>query len=181
MINRAIAPRYAKVLFDIDCRKGSLQERIKDFEFMVKTFKDHPKLINFLKAPQISLKEKKKLIHDTFNGIFDQTFMNFIFYLIQKSRLINLGHIASAYRFMVNEYLGLWEAEIVTAMPLDVDSETKLKQKLEKDFQKKIILDKHVDPRIIGGAVLIIANEMLDWSVTGRLRKLKENLITGAQ
>ena len=96
--------------------------------------------------------------------------------MIHKGRLSNFGLIANEYKLMVNEYLGIWEADIVTAIPMDDESEAKLKQKVEEDFNKKMILNKKIDPKIIGGVILVIANEMLDWSVTGRLRKLKEKL-----
>lgn len=177
MIGRAISPRYAKVLFDLDCIKSSLEQRLEDFESILNIFTDNPKLVKFLKSPQVVLNDKKKLVKNSLKGHFDETFMNFLFYLIQKKRLIHLGSIAHEYRLLVNEYLERWEADIVTAVPMDIESETKLVEKLEKIFHKKINLNKKIDPKIIGGAVLVISNEMLDWSVTGRLRKLKENLI----
>lgn len=177
MIGRELAPRYAKVLFSMDCMKGNLVQRLVDFESMIKLLGDNPRLVNFLKTPQISLKDKKEILRNSLKGIFDQTFMDFLFYLIKKGRLMLLGHIADAFKLMVNEHFGIWEADIVTAVPLDAGSEEKLKQKMENDFRKKIRLNKKVDPTIIGGVILIIANEMLDWSVTGRLKKLKESLI----
>lgn len=176
MMDLAISPRYAKVLFDLDCIKGNLKRRLGDFESMIKVLNENPKLTSLLKAPHVILKDKKTVLQHVLKGKLDQTFINFLFYLIQKGRFVNLSHIANEYRLMVNKYFGIWEADIVTAVPMDVDSETKLKQKLEKDFHKKINLNKKVDPKIIGGAILVIANEMLDWSVVGRLKKLKENL-----
>lgn len=177
MIDQTISPRYAKVLFDLDCIKGNLDGRLEDFESIINIFKLNPKLVKFLKASQVSMNDKEKMIQDSLRETFEPTFINFISYLIKKKRLVHLSQIANEYRRLVNKYLGRWEADIVTAVSMDSESEEKLIKKLERIFHKKIHLNKQVDPKIIGGAILIISNEMLDWSVTGRLRKLKENLI----
>ena len=181
MNSRAIAFRYAKVVFDLDQNKNTLQQRVKDFESMIKILQDNPNLRNFLKAPQIIFADKKKVLQDSLQESFDPVFMNFIFYLVQKSRILHLSSIADEFRLMVNAYLGLWEADIITAVPLDADSEAKLKEKLEISFKRTIKLNKKIDPQIIGGVILVIGNEMLDWSVKDRLKKLKESLITGVK
>jgi F-type H+-transporting ATPase subunit delta len=174
MIDHTISSRYAKVLFDLDTATDSFKERLQNFERLIGILKENPKLAKLLRDPHVAVVDKRQALE----GLFacDQTFMNFLFYLIQKGRLANLGQIASDYRLTVNKYFDTWGADIVTAIPLDTDSEAKLKQKLEKDFHKKITLTKKVDPTIIGGAILLIGNEMVDWSVRNRLKKLKEHL-----
>lgn len=172
-----ISPRYAKVMFLLDCKKGNLDQRLVDFESVVTIFKQNSKLVKFLKAPHISTKDKKKLLQDSLKANFDPIFINFLVYLIQKGRITNLSNIGKEYRLLVNNHLKRWDADVVTAIPMDADSEAKLVKKLELIFQKKINLNKKIDPKIIGGAILVMSNEMLDWSVTGRLRKLKDKLI----
>lgn len=176
MITHAVAFRYAKALFILDCNNNNLEKRIVDFESMSKILKENPKLASFLNAPHIRLEDKKKLLYDSLSEKFDAIFMNFIVYLIRKKRFVNLRDIASEFRHMVNEHLGIWEADIVTAVPMDGDIEEKLEQRLEIDFHKKMKVNKKVDPNIIGGVILMINNQMIDWSVAGRLKKMKENL-----
>lgn len=176
MIDYSISTRYAKVLFDLDCAKGNLDRRLEDFDSIINVFNHHPKLLKFLKSPQIVLKDKKKLLLDSLKENFDLMFINFLSYLIQKGRLGHLVSIGNVYRILANEYLERWEADIVTAVPIDTESEEKLVKKLQKLFHKKINLKNKIALNIIGGAILIISNQMLDWSVTGRLRKLKEKL-----
>lgn len=173
MRGHVISPRYAKVLFDLDCIKGNLDHRLDDFEAIFNIFDSNPKLVRFLKSPQVALKDKKEVFQDSLKAHFDQIFLNFLSYLIQKGRLVYLRSIRNEYKRLA----GIWEADIVTAVPLDSESEAKLMEKLKQIFHKKIILKKRIDPTIIGGVILVVANEMLDWSVTGRLKKLKDNLI----
>lgn len=177
MSDRSISSRYAKVLFDLDGRDGKYEERLKDFDFILNSMKAHPQFEKLLRSPQLPVEEKKTVLHKLFKDSFDQRLMDFLFYLLQKGRLAKLKPIAKSYRHMANEHLGMWEANIITAVPMDAESEKRLVAKLEKEFQKKIHLNKKVDPQIIGGAILVVSNEMVDGSVRGRLKKLKEHLI----
>lgn len=176
MVN-AISPRYAKVLFNVDCKHGRLNGRLEDFTAIHDMLHSQPKLVRFLRARQVTLQDKKQILQDMLKERFDPFFIHFLFYLIEKRELVHLGQVEKAYTLLVNKHFNRWEADIVTAVPLDRDSEMELVKQLERVFHKKICLNKRVDPKIIGGAVLVIANEILDWSVTGRLKKLKEHLI----
>lgn len=181
MTHRSIATRYAKVLFNldfnIDRKQDYFERRIDDFKNIVPIFKGNPKLLQFFKSPQIDLAEKTKVLGDILKGKIDHTFMNFLSYLVEKRALDELNFIEREYRRLVDDLLEIWEVDVVTAVPLDDKSEAKLKEKIENEFQRKVILYKDVDPSIIGGVILVMQNKMLDWSLAGRLKKLKENLI----
>ncbi len=178
MTIRSAAARYAKVLFNLDKTKGNFEERIEDFKEIVTILKGNPKLLQFLKSPQILLAEKRKVFEKVLKGTIDNTFINYLSYLVEKSALDYLSNIEREYRRLVDALLEIWEVDVVTAVPLDEKSELKLKEKLEKEFQRKVILYKDVDPSIIGGVTLVIENKMVDWSIAGRLKKIKENLIS---
>lgn len=179
MIDRSISLRYSRVLFDLDCLKGNLEQRLIDFDSVNSILNNSPKLLKVLKSPQVSLNDKKKVLHNSLKDTFDPAFINFLSYLIQQGRLAYLKHIGKEYRLLVNEHLKRWEANIITAVPIDRESEEKLMEKLGKVFRKTILLNKEIDPKIVGGAILVMSNKMLDWSVSGRLRKLKDHLIAG--
>ncbi len=175
-MNHSISLRYAKALFELDKKKGNLERRLKDFETILKVLYVNSKLLKFLKAPYILVNEKLQVLNDILKTEYDSVIMNFLFYLIEKGRINNFEMIARYYRQMVNEDLGIWEADIVTAVPLDEANETKLEKNLSEKLHKKIIFSKKVDKKIIGGVILVIGNKMLDFSITGRLKKIKEKL-----
>ena len=177
MIDHSISQRYVKVLFNLDCIQGNLDRRLIDFESITNIFSHNPKLVKFLKTPHIPLSEKKKVLQNSLKERFDPAFIDFLSYLIQKRRLTHLELIGNEYKLCVDKHFNRWEVDITTAAPMNPDSTTKLVEKLEKKFQKKIHLNKKINPDIIGGAILVISNQILNWSVTGRLKKLKEHLI----
>lgn len=169
----ALSLRYAKVLFDLD---SNFALHLKIFVSTLELLKTNPKLQHFFNSPQITIEEKKNVL-DLLTENLDPLFVIFFSYLIQKKRLDLLNSIKSAYQLLVNEHFQRWEVDLVTKIHIDSDIETKLVNNLESIFQKKIILNKKIDPKLIGGAILVISNKMLDWSIKGRLKKLKENLL----
>lgn len=177
MIGRAIAERYAKVFYDLNMPRKILEKGLAELNTFLFILEKQPRFAAFLKAPQIDPKEKHKILKKTFGGRFEESLINFIAYLIEKKRLGYLNQILKEYGYLVDEHLGLWKAELTTAVPLNEEMENKLRQKLEEVYKKKIVIHTEIDPEIIGGAILIVANEMADWSVKGRLKSLKEGLL----
>lgn len=177
MIKRTIALRYAKALFDLDHSKENLEKRCNNFKFLQELFEKNPKLKKFLLAPQITLSEKENFLQLDLKNEFDQTFFHFLIFLIKQRRLNDLTQIGLEYRLIVDQFLNMWEAKITTAVPLEAQTEAVLKQKLENFYHIKVKINNEVDPKIIGGAILVVANEMIDWSVASRLKKLKEDLV----
>jgi F-type H+-transporting ATPase subunit delta len=175
MNNRDSASRYSKVLFNLDIQNHiDLEKRLSDFESLVRLFKTIPNFLHVFKSPQIDLEEKKELLKTALNGDFDPHYLDFLFYLIDKKKLNNLEQIAADYRSKVNQALGISEIKVMTAIPLSADSEAHLKEKLEKELKSKVKFNKEVDPKLIGGLILVMGNKMVDWSVAERLKKMKE-------
>lgn len=176
MKDRAIATRYTKALFQLDLSQNQLEKRLDDFVYLTDLHK-HPKLERLLLAPQLEDKEKKELLFSLLDGRLDPVFLKFLSVLIEKRRWSYLTEIIRQYRLMVDRHLNIWEAELVTAIPIDQKTEDVLKDKLQKALNKEIKLKKSVDPKLIGGASLLIDNEMIDWSLAGKLKKMKKELL----
>ncbi len=176
MTDHAIASRYSKALFQLDITQGQLEKRLDDFDFLLDLHK-HPKLESLLLAPQLKDEEKKELLFSLLDGRLDPVLLKFISFLIEKRRWKYFSQIARHYRLRVEKHLGIWEAKLVTAVPIDSETEKGLKEKLQNAFNKQIKFKKSVDPRLIGGATLLIENEMIDWSLAGKLNKMKKNLL----
>ena len=178
MIGRAIAERYAKVFYDLNVPHKKLEKGLAELDAFLFILEKQPKFAEFLNAPQIDAQEKQTLLKKSLGGKFDVIFINFIAYLIDKKRLAYLAQIKREYKFLVDDHLGLWQVNLKAPMPLSEEMEATLKRKLEEVYKKKVLIHTEIDPEIIGGAILVIGNEMADWSVKGRLKKMKEELLT---
>lgn len=177
MIRHAVALRYAKALFQIDLGKDAHQKRVKDFECYFALCKKAPKLVRILEAPYICQKEKEKLLKTTLEDHVDPIFLNFLFYVTKKKRLHSLKEISVEYSILVDSEEHIWEAELVSGVGLEQMPKHELVAKLEKFYDKKIVLKEKVQPEILGGSFLILGNKLIDWSVKTRIEKLESYLL----
>lgn len=178
MIKRTIAVRYAKALFNLDSAHENLEKRLEDFKALQLLLEKQQKLLKFLKSNQITWIEKEKIFKSCLIDKIDPLFFHFLLCLIQRKRLNYLDQIALEYRLMASKHLKVGEAKIITAVPMESETEENLRRKLEGFYHKKMNIEKKIDSKIIGGAVLVIGNELIDWSVINRLKKLKEDLLS---
>ncbi|MCD6149492.1 ATP synthase F1 subunit delta [bacterium] len=76
-----------------------------------------------------------------------------------------------------NEQNGIIEAEVVSARGLESYQVCKAENYIKEKYKaKKVVLKNRVDGNIKGGIIIKVGDEIMDGSVAGKLRKLKENL-----
>jgi len=88
-----------------------------------------------------------------------------------------LKDVAAEYARLVDEYYGIRHAEIVTAVPLDEPTEQRVLSRLRELTGRDFVLDKTVDPKVIGGMVLRIGDTVYDRSVRAKLSAIRQAVI----
>ena len=63
----------------------------------------------------------------------------------------------------------------IFAKELSEKQREQLVQKLEKKYNKKIVLNVKVDKEIIGGGILKIGNEVINGSIKNQIEEIKKN------
>lgn len=182
-----VAKIYARALFDAAREADALDVIRDELDAVVQIGSDSKELKKFLDLPQVPAGTKKKVIDQIFDQ-FAQSLtadqrkhvglvQNFVKLLIDKGRQGLLPQIFGEFNKLVDDYKGILETDVTTAIPLDSDLEDALKKKLEKLTNRKITLRKRVDPEILGGVVLRIRDMQIDGSVANGMRQLKETLL----
>ena len=90
-----------------------------------------------------------------------------------------MDEVAAAYRKLLQQQLGIRQAEIVTARKLTDVERLKLVADVVKLAGAEIDASFKLDPAILGGMVVRIGSTVYDGSVRGRLNRLKEALTAG--
>lgn len=171
------ALRYSKALFQSGSSKEELERRLSDLTQIIETFKQFPKVSKFFASPQISIESKKQALNSALSGI-DPQLKYFLFLLLDKNRFKLLPDILHFYRSMVIERIDALEVHLITASPIDAEIRNSLKEKLEKMYRKTILIKEEMDPTLIGGGILMIGNQQIDFSIKGKLAKLKRDLLS---
>lgn len=162
-----IARRYAKALFQITPAAG-LEKRMNTLAQFLGLVNRYP---HFFYSPQIAKESKEKALKKI--PFEDEELKNFLFLLIDKRRFSCLPEIVKIYSQMAGDQLGVVKAQLVLAEKVDARLTEKLKGKLEKKYGKKVLLEAIIDPRLIGGGVLTVGNRLADFSIKGKLERLK--------
>jgi F-type H+-transporting ATPase subunit delta len=72
---------------------------------------------------------------------------------------------------------GVVHAEVTTAVELGESFYERLKSQLERMTGQKIVLDRRVDPTIVGGVSTRIGDTVIDGSLRASLSEMKNNLL----
>jgi F-type H+-transporting ATPase subunit delta len=177
MIAGEIASRYARALFNLASSKTELESRQLDLEVFVEALKKNPRLRTFLSASQINREEKRKVLQAILAGKTDEKFLDFLYFILEKGRMNFLEEISREYHHRVKENLGILETNLITAVPAEPKLKERLREKLERAYKKKIEMKEKIDPQLVGGVILVLGNQVMDWSVRDRLLSLKESLL----
>jgi len=99
--------------------------------------------------------------------------------LARNNKEAILPEIAAEYSRLLDEYYGVRQAEVTTAVPLDAESRRLIESRLREMAGSSFTLDERVDPSIVGGIVLRVGDRIIDRSVRARLEALREVLLRG--
>ena len=125
---------------------------------------------------RVSFGSKAKLIQEALKGI-NPLAMNLVYLLILKGRAGSAQEIARTYQHLLDDYHGITHAEITTAIPLDDATKKTLGQQLEAMVGKKVSIDLHVNPSVLGGFIARIGDSLIDLSIRNKLNLLKRELV----
>jgi F-type H+-transporting ATPase subunit delta len=87
--------------------------------------------------------------------------------------------VIEAYRKLLQEQLGIRQAEIVTARELSEQERSALVTDIGRLAGSQIEASFKLDASILGGTVVRIGSTVYDGSVRGRLDRLMETLVSG--
>ncbi|MGB2698275.1 MAG: F0F1 ATP synthase subunit delta [Candidatus Zixiibacteriota bacterium] len=176
MISSEVGKKYAAALFKSAKKEKIADIVLEDYRSIMKIFKENPPFKGLLEAPQLSEKDKKKLLKDLFEGKISEVLLSFLTLLVDKKRIQYLFDIFPEFEKSVKEDQGIVLAEVTTAIPLDDALSQNLKRKLEIKTQKKIEMVEKVDPGIIGGVTVILGDKVIDQSIKYQLGQLREKI-----
>ena len=177
MANTAVALKYAKALFDTALEDGKLAEITRDADFLRQLREEDPAFVNFLVSPEVLTEQKMEFVKTVFEPRLDLLTVNFIRLLIEKGRIEHLPEIRKEFDRLQEEHQGRLRAQVMTAVPLSGEQESRLKQQLDRITGKNTEIEKQVDPAILGGVVVHLGNTIIDRSLRYGLRQLEESLL----
>lgn len=169
--------RYALALYEVAEEKGKVTEYINDLEEICSLIESNKDFYEVIKHPQIGTRKKKRTFINIFKGRIDEELLSFLLILIEKDRILYLKEKLNEMKKIYLERHNTLKGIVKTTIPLNDEEYNALLSKLEKKYNKKIILEQEIDKSLLGGIYVRVHNDVLDYSIKHRLEELKELML----
>jgi F-type H+-transporting ATPase subunit delta len=170
--------RYAEAVFQIATRDGTVdawQERLDHLGGVL----DDPNIGRMAANPALPLGERERLLLAGLEWDEGDPAANLVRLLLRRGRIRLAGAMATEFRALVQRSRGIVGATVESATPLSDAEVEAIRERLEQMTGRQVELSVRVEPALIGGVAVRIGDRMIDASVRGRLRRLRERLVAG--
>lgn len=175
MAELAVRP-YATAIFEIAKEQNATKEFAQQIKVVIDVIEEDKQFIELLLHPKITQIEKIELIDTVFKGKVADAITGLFIIILDKGRQNILIDVLKEFLEMVNEDLGIITATITSAVELNMKQLEQIKEKIQTATKKDVTLDTKVDPALIGGMIIRVGDNIVDASISGRIRELKEGL-----
>ena len=112
-------------------------------------------------------------LNETFGEAIPRVLLGVLRMMVSRGHVRQLESMAREYRELAMEASGESMAEVTSAVPLKEAEAVALRTRLEKKFNRRVILRCRVDPSLIGGIRVEIDVRVIDGSIRNKLQEIK--------
>ena len=117
------------------------------------------------------------MFEDLFKNKIENDVLSFLNLLIEKGRILELESMLSQMENIYLEKHNTSIARVVTVLPLLEKEKSELIDKLQKKYNKKVILQEELANDILGGVYVWIDNEVIDGTVRSKIEEMKKLIL----
>jgi F-type H+-transporting ATPase subunit delta len=174
-----IAGRYAQALYELGTEQNNLAQVREELRQVSATYQSSQELRTILDNPQVDAESRTALMNDILQRVgVSPTVRSVVGLLLQRRRVLLLPLVSRALDRLADEQTGVLRAQVTTAAELPESYFTKLREQLEQATGKKVLLERSIDPALLGGVVTRIGDRIIDGSLRARLGAMKTALLS---
>jgi F-type H+-transporting ATPase subunit delta len=171
---RLYSRRYAQAVFEIARDSGELEKWRTDLSSVAQLSKNTD-LMALFESPKIRLEDKANALRSGLTNV-SPLMLNLVYLLTSRGRLSLMGGISDDFQRLYDNFCGIEQAEVTTAVPLANEDKQRLTQRLKTLVGKEIVLKSEVNPSILGGLIIRLNDKLMDGSTRSRLMAMKREL-----
>lgn len=177
MIMGSIARRYAKALFGLAVEMGRVEAWAKSLESLREAVETSPDLRDVLSNPVYSKEQRRAIVEKLAAALsLEAEPANLLFLLGDRNRLGYLSALVETFRALADAHLGRLRAKVVSAVKLDDVAVQAIADELSRKHGAKVLVERAVDPSLLGGVVAQVGSLVYDGSVRTQLEDLRKQL-----
>ncbi|MBI1952853.1 MAG: ATP synthase F1 subunit delta [Candidatus Omnitrophica bacterium] len=177
MADRALARRWAEAFVNALEASRKVQAGLDGLRWMAEVYQAHSDLRRFLGSPAIGQEEKFSLLARLFGEPAGAEGMALLNLLLRWDRLELLPAIGEEAVALHEERQGLLRGRITTAHPLSSSQVELAAKALGGRLGKRVVLERSVDPGLLGGLRVVLGSTQMDGSLAAVLQEVREQLL----
>lgn len=166
---------YADALFSAAEGEGKLEQVGRDLDDLVAELVSSPALTRVLFNPAVAPEGKANVLRRLTDGA-DPLVTRTLLVLLENGRLGMIPDLQQAFGERYGAATDKLDVQLTTAIEVDEAQAERLRLQLERSTGQTVTLHRIVDPAILGGVVLRVADLLVDASVRRRLESLRRTL-----
>ena len=131
----------------------------------------------FIKNPLIDNDQRQSALNALLKGKIDELSLRFLRFLDAKGRLDAIVLIADELNSMYLDANNILQAEVISALNINDEQLSNIRQRLEKRFNKDVKIEVSIDPDLIGGFLVKVGDTVFDFSISHQLENVKQKII----
>ena len=171
-----IARPYAQAAFEIAQARENTAQWSSLLRLLKLIVSDHQMRL-LIANPTISNQQLQDIVIEICGDSLFEAGTHFIKVLVSSDRLQYAGQMADLFDDMRAEAEGVLEVVVTSAYPLEQSQEKQIAASMAKRYGKKIDISSTVDESLIGGVIIKAGDSVIDASLYGRLRELRNEII----
>ncbi len=169
-----LSTRYAKSLLGLAIERNALDAVYADMQAVESACTENRDLSLLLKSPVVKTGKKLSILDAVFGGTLSELSMAFITLLANKRREYHLEGIASAFILQYKAHNNITTATVTSAVTLTDEVRTKLRTMVKASYpDQEIELNETVDPELLGGFIIRVADKQVDASIKRSLVEMQ--------
>ena len=168
---------YAQALLELAQGDGQMDSIAEEAVGMLELLGSEADLRGLLTSRALSSSQRIGVVRQLFEGRTSDIFYRFLQVLNRKDRLGALSGILTAYLDLVSEARGELAVEVYVAQPLSQEAGRSVAETIGGATGKRVQLNEHVDPELIGGLKVRVGDRLIDGSVATQLRIMRRKLV----
>jgi F-type H+-transporting ATPase subunit delta len=170
-----LARPYAEAAFALARESGALPKWADTIGLLAAVASD-AKISAAVDNPKLSAEQKCALFATVMGDKLDVTTTSFVNVLLDADRVKLLPQINEHFQALKRNNDNVARATIVSAFPLTQQQRDELKGALAKRYSRQIETVEEVDASLLGGAKIIVGDQVIDRTVIGQLNKMSRQI-----
>lgn len=170
---------FASAIFSVAKDKETQERYYQQIAALDSMNVTNPDFYNILAARSIDREERKEFVQTILTGYgFEQIVIYWIWTIIDTNNYHNFHYIALLCREMYHDLFNITRVKITSANELSEAQMDKIKDFFEKKLNRRIDVEWHIKPDLIGGLRIQVNNKTYNNTFRSKLNILKRELLS---